>query len=100
MRDVIRARLKEMIVRGLRIPDITPDQLADNQPLLSGELNIDSLDILQLILEIERSFGIKLVTGEFVRSQWETIDTLAATIESKLPSDGVHDGSIRLADGA
>jgi acyl carrier protein len=63
-------------------------------------LNIDSLDILQLILEIERTFGIKLVTGEFVRGQWETIDTLAAAIESKLPSDGVNDGSARLANRA
>jgi acyl carrier protein len=100
MREMIRAQLKELIVRGLRIEDMTPDQLADDEPLLSGQLNIDSLDVLQLILEIERTFSIKLVTGEFVRSQWETIDTLAATIESKLPSDGVATAPARLADGA
>jgi acyl carrier protein len=100
MREMIRKRLKELIIRGLRIEDMTPDQLADDEPLLSGQLNIDSLDVLQLILEIERSFSIKLVTGEFVRSQWETIDTLAATIESKLPSDGVAEVAARSADGA
>jgi acyl carrier protein len=99
MREMIRAKLKELIIRGLRIQDMTPAELADDQPLLSGQLNIDSLDILQLILEIERTFGIKLVTGEFVRSQWETIDTLAATIESRLSPDGVNSGSNRPTEG-
>ena len=84
MREAIRATLKEIIIRGLRIRDMTPDQVRDDQPLLHGPISIDSIDVLQLILEIEGSFEIKLVSGEFVRSEWETVDTLAAAIENRI----------------
>jgi acyl carrier protein len=51
---------------------------------LGGDLEIDSIDILQLILEIERRFGIKLVDGEFDESAWQSIATLTAAVEAKV----------------
>jgi acyl carrier protein len=83
-RDTIEATLKEVVIRALRIEDMTPDQLTADQRLLDGGIEIDSIDILQLILEIEKTFGIKLVTGEFARGEWETITTLVAAIETKM----------------
>ena len=80
----IKQQLKVIIIQGLRIKDRGPESLPDDEPLLGGDLGIDSIDILQLILEIERHFGIKLVDGEFDHSSWATIETLAATVESKL----------------
>jgi len=82
--DEIKQQLKVIIIKGLRITDRDPDSLQDDQPLLGGDLGIDSIDILQLILEIERHFGIKLVDGEFDKTAWESIDTLAATVEAKM----------------
>ena len=83
-RETIEATLKELLIRALRIEDMTADQLSADHRLLDGEIAIDSIDILQLILEIEKSFGIKLVSGEFARGEWETIRTLAAAIETRL----------------
>jgi acyl carrier protein len=83
-REAIEATLKELLIRALRIEDMTPDQLSTDQRLLDGEIEIDSIDILQLILEIEKAFGIKLVTGELARGEWETIGTLAAAVEARL----------------
>jgi acyl carrier protein len=80
----ISQQLKEIIIAGLRIKDRTADDLSDDQQLLGGDLEIDSIDILQLILEIERHFGIKLVDGEFDESAWQSIGTLAATVEAKV----------------
>jgi acyl carrier protein len=77
-------QLKVIIIQGLRINDRIPESLRDEEPLLEGDLGIDSIDILQLILEIERHFGIKLVDGEFDKSSWETINTLAAAVDAKL----------------
>jgi acyl carrier protein len=84
MPDSVKETLKELIIRGLRVQDVTPDQLADDQPLLHGPIEIDSIDILQVILEIEKAFGITVVEGEFQRAEWETIATLAAAIEAKM----------------
>jgi acyl carrier protein len=80
----VQEQLKSIIIRGLRIKDRSAADLRDDQPLLGGDLEIDSIDILQLILEIERQFGIKLVDGEFDEKSWATINTLAATVEAKL----------------
>jgi acyl carrier protein len=80
----VKEQLKTIIIRSLRIRDLTPKELRDDQPLLGGDLEIDSIDILQLILEIERHFGIKLVDGEFDESAWKSIDRLAATVEAKI----------------
>jgi acyl carrier protein len=76
-------QLKEIIIAGLRIKDRTAADLSDDQQLLGGDLEIDSIDILQLILEIERRFGIKLVDGELDESDWRSIKTLAAAVEAK-----------------
>ena len=83
-RKEICDQLKPLILDSLRIDDITPSDMPDDQPLLDGDLEIDSVDILQLILDIERQFGIKLVTAEFNRDAWKTVDSLAGTIEEKL----------------
>ncbi len=83
-REAIEARLKELIISALRIEDTTPEQLKGDQKLLDGDIEIDSIDILQLILEIEKAFGIKLVKGEFARGEWQTISSLADAIEARM----------------
>lgn len=83
-RKEIRDQLKALIVDSLRMEELTPADLSDEQPLLDGDLEIDSVDILQLVLDIERHFGIKLVTAEFKRDAWKTVDSLAAAVEEKL----------------
>jgi acyl carrier protein len=77
-------QLKQILIAGLRIQDRKAEDLGDDEQLLGGDLEIDSIDILQLILEIERRFGIKLVDGEFDESSWKSIATLAATVDAKV----------------
>jgi acyl carrier protein len=80
----VKEQLKPIILKSLRITDMTPEDLRDDQPLLAGELEIDSVDILQLVLEIERHFGIKLVEANFDQKHFESLNTLASIIESKV----------------
>ena len=80
----VKEQLKPIILNSLRITDMTPADLRDDQPLLGGELEIDSIDVLQIVLEIERHFGIKLVQGNFNQKHLESINSLASIIESKM----------------
>jgi acyl carrier protein len=80
----VKEQLKPIILNSLRITSLTPDDLRDDQPLLGGELEIDSIDVLQLIVEIERHFGIKLVQANFDQKHLESINALAAVIELKV----------------
>ena len=83
-RDDIRQQLKEIIITSLRIQDLVPGDLRDDHPLIEGDIEIDSVDVLQLVLDIERHFGIRLVGAKFDRDAWQTVDTLAAAVEAKL----------------
>jgi acyl carrier protein len=80
----VKDQLKPIVLKSLRITDMTPEDLRDDQPLMGGDLEIDSIDILQLVLEIERHFGIKLVQANFDKKHFESLDTLAAIIEAKV----------------
>ena len=80
----VKEQLKPIILKSLRITDLTPEDLRDDQPLLGGDLEIDSIDILQLVLEIERHFGIKLVQANFDQKHMESVEALASIIESKV----------------
>jgi acyl carrier protein len=84
----VKQQLKPIILNSLRITDVSPEALLDDQPLMGGDLEIDSIDILQLILEIERHFGIRLVTGKLEPEVWKDINSLAATIESRIAEAG------------
>lgn len=80
----VQEQLKPIILSSLRITDLTPADLRDDQPLIGGDLEIDSIDILQLVLEVERHFGIKLVQANFDQKSLESINSLAAVIELKM----------------
>lgn len=79
-----KEQLKSVIVKSLRLTDQNVTELRDDQPLMGGDLEIDSIDIMQLILEIERHFGIKLISGKFDPVVWKDVDSLAAAVEEKM----------------
>ena len=79
-----KEQLKTVIVKSLRLTDHNIADLRDDQPLMGGDLEIDSIDTMQLILEIERHFGIKLISGKFDPVVWKDVNSLAAAVEEKL----------------
>jgi len=79
-----KQQLKSVIIKSLRLTDHHVEDLRDDQPLIGGDLEIDSIDTMQLILEIERHFGIKLVAGKFDPTVWRDVNSLAAAIEEKM----------------
>ena len=54
----LKVELKEAIVRALRLPS-SPGEIDDAAPLFGEGLELDSIDVLELVLELERSFGVK-----------------------------------------
>jgi acyl carrier protein len=52
--------LKEEIIKVLNLEGITPDEIADDAPLFGEGLSLDSIDALELIVLMEKNYGIKL----------------------------------------
>ena len=91
MADPLTARLKQLIVETLRLEDIAPAEIPDDEPLIGGGLSLDSIDALELVVRLEKEFGIKIASSEEARSALASVSSLAAYIRergdpSRLPS--------------
>jgi acyl carrier protein len=73
-------QVKEAIVRCLRLP-MAPQDIADDVPLFGGGLGLDSIDVLELVLELERSFGVKITDEQLGRRVLRSVNTIVELIE-------------------
>ena len=61
-------------------------QFADQMPLVGGEYDLDSLDILLVITNIEKEFGVRIREGTMDRSAFATLRSLADFVEQLGPA--------------
>jgi len=73
-------QVKEAIVRCLRLP-LAPQDIADDVPLFGDGLGLDSIDALELVLELERLFGIKISDEQLGRRVLRSVSTIVELIE-------------------
>lgn len=83
MPDPLLAHLKRLIVETLKLEDVTPADLADDEPLMGAGLNLDSIDALELVVRIEKEFGIKISNSEESRQALANLANLAAFIRER-----------------
>jgi acyl carrier protein len=83
MPDTLTVRLKQLIVETLRLEDIAPADIPDNEPLVGGGLSLDSIDALELAVRLEKEFGIKIASSEEARRAFESVAALAAYIRER-----------------
>jgi acyl carrier protein len=80
MNEALSIEVKEAIVRCLRLP-IAPKDIADDVPLFGEGLGLDSIDVLELVLELERSFGVKISNEQLARRVLRSVSTIVELIE-------------------
>lgn len=91
MADPLTERLKHLIVETLHLEDVNPAEIEEDKPLIGSGLSLDSIDALELVVKIEKEFGIKIGSAEESRQALASISSLAAFVRgradpSKLPS--------------
>ncbi|MGY6276196.1 phosphopantetheine-binding protein [Methylomonas sp. MgM2] len=64
MSDDLISQLKTMIIDGLRLEDISPDDLSDDAVLFGGGLGLDSIDALEIGVMLDRRYGVKITSGD------------------------------------
>ena len=78
----LEAELKELIIRELKVEDITPDDLKDDDPLFGEGLGLDSLDAVELVLLLQKHFGVEIKTMDEARAPFASIAALAAYVRT------------------
>ncbi len=83
--EVLKQRVKELIVRQLKL-EIDPATIQDGAPLFGdgeGSLGLDSIDALELVLGVEKEFGIKVQDEEVGVKAFASVNALCDFITSK-----------------
>ena len=82
MSDALHTEIKQALVRSLRLP-MQPEEIGDSVPLFGEGLGLDSIDVLELVLEIERTFGVTIGDQDTGMRVLQSVDTIAAFIEAE-----------------
>ena len=80
--DPLKVKIKQGIVRSLRLP-IAWEEIDDATTLFDGGLGLDSIDVLELVLEIERLFGVSIEDEQTGMKVLRSVDTIAAYIRTQ-----------------
>jgi acyl carrier protein len=80
--DPLHEEIKRGIVRSLRLP-IAPEEIGDSTPLFAEGLGLDSIDVLELVLELERAFGVSITDEETGMRVLRSVDTIAEFIRTE-----------------
>lgn len=74
-------KLKNEIIEVLNLEGMTPDDIADEAPLFGEGLGLDSIDALELIVLMEKNYGIKLQDPNQGKEIFRSVKTMAGYIE-------------------
>ena len=73
--------LKKYIIEELNLEDLTPEDIDADAPLFGSGLGLDSIDALEIILILEKYYGIKLANSAEAKPIFYSVRTLAEYIE-------------------
>jgi acyl carrier protein len=72
--------LKVKIIKTLGLMDIKPEDIKDDAPLVGGDTGIDSIDVLELVMMIEKDYGVKIENKELGAKVFASVRVLATHI--------------------
>jgi acyl carrier protein len=86
MPDPLVTRLKTLIIATLKLEGVRPEDIPENEPLIgSPRFGLDSIDALELVLTLEKEFGVKIGSSEESRQALASVNALATFIHTKCP---------------
>jgi acyl carrier protein len=81
MDNALREQIKNLMVENLML-QVTAAEIGDDQPLFGpGSLGLDSVDALQLVVALDKNFGIKVPDPAAAKQILQSVNTIAAAIE-------------------
>jgi len=80
----LNERIKRMLVENLML-QVMPSEITDDQPLFGpGSLGLDSVDALQLVVALDKNFGLKIPDATAAKEILQNVRTIAAAVRRKL----------------
>lgn len=82
--NALKQKIKELMVENLML-QITTAEIGDELPLFGpGSLGLDSVDALQLVVALDKNFGLKIREPEAAREILRNVNTIAQAVQQKM----------------
>ena len=75
--EELKLQLKQQIIAALNLEDFTAEDIQDDAPLFGEGLGLDSIDALELIVLLDKQYGIKLADAKQGKEIFRSIDVMA-----------------------
>ena len=82
---ILIAELRVKIIDTLNLEDIVPDDIGEDDQLIGGELGLDSIDVLELVMMIEKDYSVRIDNKELGAKVFASLRALAEYIQEKSP---------------
>ncbi|HHY86155.1 MAG TPA: acyl carrier protein [Verrucomicrobia bacterium] len=80
----LKERIKNLMVENLML-QVTPAEIGDDLPLFGpGGLGLDSVDALQLVVALDKNFGLKIADPATAKVVLQSVNTIADAVQKKL----------------
>lgn len=79
---VLKEELKNKIIKALNLEEVRPEDIDDSTPLFGDDgLGLDSIDALELIVLLEKDYGIKVKNPKAGKDIFKSIEVMATFVE-------------------
>lgn len=82
------ADIKNLIVQSLNLQGVNPLEIDDDAPLFGAGLGLDSVDALELVVALEKSYGIQVADDQIGRKVFASARTLCDFVNERLAAPG------------
>jgi len=83
--ETLLNELKEKVIETLNLMDVTPADFDVDAQLVGGDLGIDSIDVLELVMMIEKDYSVVIDNKELGEKVFRSLRTLAFFIDQNRP---------------
>ena len=83
--EALIQELKAKIIETINLEGVVPDDIRVDDQLVGGELGIDSIDVLELVLMLERDYAVVVKDRELGARVFATLGTMAEYIQEHSP---------------
>jgi acyl carrier protein len=70
-------KIKNLIIHRLKLVDLMPEMIENDAPLFGEGLGLDSIDALELVLGLEKEFGVIIPDAEVGKKVFQSVKTMA-----------------------
>lgn len=85
--DELIQELKVKIIEALNLISVSPMDIVDDAQLIGGDLGLDSIDVLEMVMMIEKEYGIKIDNKELGIKVFASVKSLADYIYHNRPEN-------------